>query len=100
MGIYINPTTMTKEAWLKEFALDCKDAQPLWESIPTPKSLADDDKFLPVVLIDNGNFSACGVAYCEREYKEFLAEDGRPKRVYVVEMKYLKQVSELGAYLK
>lgn len=60
MGIYINPRDMTKEQWLLE------------NGTPQPQPSihrAGDD--VAVVYIDNGGFTAAGVAYNQRELEAF-----------------------------
>lgn len=77
MGFYINPKDgSSKEDWLKahgtalsSFNLD------MWDH---------SGKQLPVCLVDNGFFTAAGIAYCPREAEEFMRPDGRPKQWYLV----------------
>jgi hypothetical protein len=100
MGAYVNPKTGTKEEWLEQHGLDCKDIVPDWAKIPSPGTRDDDKGMLPVVLIDNGNFTAAGIAYSDKEYREFLADDGRPRRVFLVALGLLKTVSNVGSYMR
>ena len=101
MGSYVNPRGMTKEAWLAEWGLECKDAPPAWSQIPIPRDINDDKAFLPVVLVDNGAFKACAIGYSEGEYAEFMnPADKRPKRVFVVELGKLKEASDIANWLK
>lgn len=78
MGYYINPPDMSKEKWLNKFAnfvgpIDEDEEIPKWEDI------AKDD-VLPVILVDNGRFTAAGVAYSEQEYKAFTDPDDKRSR--------------------
>lgn len=69
MGYYINPPTMAKEEWLanqSEF------------SYTAPKQYRD-EKHVAVVLVDNGMFTAAGIAYDQHELAAFAREDGRAK---------------------
>jgi hypothetical protein len=102
MGAYVNPKDKPKEGWLVENGVECNPPTPWAEIASVATSIGQDDHFLPVVLMDNGMFTAAGVAYSEREYKEFLdPNDMRPKRVFMVQLGKLKTVSrELPNYLK
>ena len=67
---------------------------PSWETI-----FATNER--PVVLLDNGMFKAAGVAYDEREYRDFTRDDDpRPRKVYTVSVEKLKEVSDLENWLK
>lgn len=81
MGYYINPEEMSKEEWLELFGepLDPTDRPCL------PQCHA-------VCLVDNGGFTAAGVAYSEDERKAFARPDGRRKRWYEVQDHYLISV--------
>jgi hypothetical protein len=89
MGAYINPTDQTKEAFLAEngkaFALTHT-----FKAVP--------EGFLPVVLIDNCAFTGAGIGFCETEWNELRAYDGRPKEGYLVEKQKLYPVSDLKDY--
>jgi hypothetical protein len=92
MGVYINPPEGTKELWLVDHG-DPVAIDHLFKDIPEDK--------LAVVLMDNGMFTAAGIAYNEREYNEFTAPDGRPKWVFLVSKKDLLEVTPgLKDYLK
>lgn len=69
MGIYINPPDREKEAFLFEHG------NPVFEpSWPPPADC------VLVCLVDNGAFSAAGVAYNEREFQAFMSPDSGPQR--------------------
>jgi len=68
---------------------------PEWKKI-----VSDYPDCLPVCLINNGPFSAAGVAYCEQEFEEFKVPDGRPRVWFLCEVKDLESVSPLKEYLK
>jgi len=101
MGCYVNPSTETKESWLEAHGLSIGDIAlaPAWSAIPTPVHANDTASMLPVILVDNGGFTAAAVCYSEREYREFLANDGRPKRVYIADVQSLKTVSDVEQWL-
>ena len=70
MGFYIDPQNRTKEVWLEMFGQEV--GSPEW---PPPKDM------IPVCLIDNGPFTAAGIAYCEQEFYKFLAPDSTPEEI-------------------
>lgn len=94
MGVYINPTNgQTKEQWLEENAIE----------LPYPPTIRDlDEKHSMVCLVNNWQFTAAGVAYDEVELREFLHDDGREKRWFMVDTEKLLDpaVSPLKEYLR
>jgi hypothetical protein len=80
MGMYINPTNgQTKEEWLKDNIVSDFDGRK--PEFPTGANTA----YLPVVLVDNFNFTALGVAFDEREFRLFNSpNDDREKHWYLV----------------
>ena len=93
MGCYVNPKDENKEAWLNVHGTVL--------SINSPFESYCKDNCLPVILVDNGLFTAAGVAYNEEEFKEFTSPmDFRPKRGYKVKIEDLKKVSDIEDYLK
>lgn len=88
MGLYINPPDMTKEEWLAKYAE---------EATPTDLALTTyplGDK-VPVVLVDNGWFTAAGVMYSVRELQEFLDPfDSRPKKCFLASKEELLKLPD------
>ena len=84
MGIYINPKIMTKEDWLRENCITMSQyAEPFDESKET----------LSVCLVDNGIFTAAGIAFSKRERDSFLdPSDRRPKLWFKVKTEKLLEV--------
>lgn len=79
MGLYIN-TKMDKEDWLIDNSVAMRIQAPKnWESVYR-------DKNLPVVLVDNGPFTAAAVCFSEEEMKAFLPSktDQRPRIWFIV----------------
>lgn len=78
MGLYINPPNMEKEQWLDE------NATPYGDDFEKVREVArNDDLVLPVVWINNGPFTAAGIAYDERELNSFQnGISGRPFRLF------------------
>lgn len=76
MGFYINPKGTSKEQFLKEKGV----------AVPRTFKWSDTPKgSLPVVLVDNGPFTAAAIGYCQREFEGFMdPNDRRPKQVYTV----------------
>ncbi len=93
MGAYVNPTGQTKEEWLKENGKQI-ERPILWEDVP--------DDHYPVILVDNGLFTAAAIAYSEKELLEFNnPADDRPKCYFIVSREKLLAVSsELLRYEK
>ncbi len=86
MGCYVNPTDgRTKEQWLRDHG----------KEITREAMLRDYDAFLaegkmPVVLVNNGIFTAAAVAYDKREATDFAnPNDSRPRNYYVVPIAYI-----------
>ncbi|KKK58325.1 hypothetical protein LCGC14_3045560 [marine sediment metagenome] len=76
MGYYINSPNKSKEEWLQEYGQ--VTTTPAW---PAPEGT------VPVCLIDNGAFTAAGIAYDEAEFNAFMAPDSgmqRPRTWYYV----------------
>lgn len=92
MGCYVNPKDESKEDWLNVHGT----VLPINASYETYCK----DDCLPVILVDNGMFTAAGVAYDEREFQDFTSPmDLRPKRGYKVKVEDLKKVSDIEDYL-
>ncbi len=54
------------------------------------------DGILPVVLMDNGPFTAAGVCYSKRELEAFTdSSDSRPKKYYLVKIEKLLLVTNM-----
>lgn len=89
MGYYVNPPNESKEDFLDREGMVIPPYPRLgWKDVP--------DGFLPVVLINNGPFTAAGIAYCEGELKAFTDPgDLRPKVIYLVKREKLIAVSDL-----
>lgn len=95
MGAYVNPKDgTTKEAFLAKYGTEVtREAVASW-------SYADLGE-LPVVLVDNGPFTAAGIAFCPQERDVFLRDGGgRPMRFYVVPTIALhKACADLSTYM-
>lgn len=96
MGYYVNPPGESKESFLRREGLRVpNDRKITWDSVPKG--------FLPVVLLDNGPFTAAGIAYCESELNVFTRlDDPRSRQVFMVKIDKLLPVSDhgLARYLK
>lgn len=75
MGFYINPQNCSKEDWLK--------ANAVAKYLTPPQKHRDGDNVV-VCLVDNGGFTAAGVAYDQTELETFALPDGRRKEWYMV----------------
>lgn len=83
MGIYLNPPKGDKSKWLRENG--------------TETTAADLAKFAdftgpnrPVVLVDNGVFTAAAVGFSAKETAYFLCDDDRPKEYFLVPVEKMK----------
>ena len=92
MGAYINPDNCEKEEWLN------KNAETISER--EFREFKFDNEKLPIVLINNGAFTAAGIAYCKKERDIFSHEDGRFKLYFSTDKEKLYEVSNLEIYLK
>jgi hypothetical protein len=88
MGIYINPENMEKEDYLEKFgtSLDTKELDNL------NNFLFEIENTLPVCLVNNGFFTAAGVAFDKREFQVFNnPEDIRLKKWYLMDIDKIKE---------
>lgn len=94
MGYYVNPRGETKEQFLRREGIMMPPDRLDWKDVPAG--------FLPVVLIDNGLFTAAGVAYDEAELKAFTRmDDRRPRQIFLVKIeKILQVVPDLASRLR
>ena len=77
MGCYVNPVGEEKESFLEREGLEVTLVSNLWMW----EELQDLRKnTLPVVLVDNGGFTAAAVAYCRAEYLRFVYSKDKEKR--------------------
>ena len=84
MGCYVNPKDMPKEDWLLLFGEPTVGPTPITET------------HVPVCLVDNGPFTAAGVAFNEREVQAFSYPDSRPKIWFKVSREDVRKVSDLA----
>jgi len=87
MGYYVNPTNESKESFLRrEGILAPQIPKTTWESVPKG--------FLPVALMNNGGFSAAGIAYCAKELETFTRlDDNRPRQIFMVKIEKIIPVA-------
>ena len=90
MAYYINPPSVSKEAWLKQYGKALTEA-PKWEDVPFDS--------LPVCLVENSMFSAAGIAYDRDEYEIFIKPDRRKKQWFIVTKELIIQVEPSIAHL-
>ena len=94
MAAYINPPKQSKEDWLKENAKSV--------TVEEAKKHSNYNDNLLVALADNGPFTAAGIAFDEREKKEWLYEleyEHRRITFYTASKTKLLEVSNLQTYL-
>ena len=84
MGLYINVPGHDKVEWLESNATEIT-----LDEFNDCEGLAD--TAIRVVAVDNGIFTAAGVAYDEREAKSFTDRgDDRPKRFFIAKKEAIK----------
>ena len=101
MGCYVNPENETKEAWLEREGRPATQDEiiAIREGRVVENFLAKG--VLPVVVVNNGLFTAAGVLYSDREAIAFSdPTDYRPKSYFVATLEKLRAVSPLDYYLK
>lgn len=85
MGYYVNVPGQPKEIWLELNKTSISFTPPIFENV------SSEDRI--VILVDNGMFTAAGVAYDKREYEDFTdPNDRRQKLYYTVPYSKLVQV--------
>jgi hypothetical protein len=88
MGYYINPKDgSSKESFLSKHGLQ----------VLAPKEGFDfSGENWPVCLVDNGAFTAAGIADCPEELDAFKYPDGRPKAWFLVPRVHLEPFCPLA----
>jgi hypothetical protein len=84
MGLYIDPPDMSKEDFLKKHGTQT--------TLDECKMLFVNGQYkqrLPVCLVNNGSFTAAGIADTAGELGAFAYPDGRPKKWYIVAKEHL-----------
>jgi hypothetical protein len=90
MGAYVNPSNESKEVFLKREGKIVSSVR--WEDLPK--------NVLPVVLMNNGFFTAAGIAFSKRELEAFTRpDDFRLRTFFLVSIDKLLEVSNLTDYL-
>lgn len=99
MGAYVNPRNESKEMWLTKYA-EIVDWKPGDAVFPFDSFTREGN--LPVILVDNGLFTAAGIGFDEREYKMMTdcTTDTRDKLLFSAPKDKLLEVSNLKDYLK
>lgn len=85
MGFYVNPPNCSKEAWLIGHGIEVPDRTLDWDAVPAG--------CLPVVLVDNGMFTAACIAYDPGELAVACdPSDRRRRTIFIAEIKDLVKV--------
>jgi hypothetical protein len=91
MGCYVNTEDGNKERWLEKNGI----------VVLPPIKLEDlPDTHLFVCLVDNGPFTAAGIAYDKDELDVFTRPDGRQRVWFMVSKEKLMDVSDVDRYLE
>lgn len=84
--LYINPRATTKEQWLTENATQVTEDRVKNFDFEAPA----DDAYYPCIWVDNGSFTAAGVAIDAAEQDRWFAtEDTRLKTYWLVKKEVL-----------
>ena len=89
MGFYINPPSTSKEVWLGQYGtlLHAAPASAIKESVK------ECDRQMAVCLVNNGMFTAAGIAFDDQELEAFKHPDGRRKLWFYVPINKLIEVT-------
>lgn len=99
MGAYINPAVGTKEGWLADKANATEIFAHEFNTISFAQADINGERL--VVLVDNGNFSAAGIMFSQKELEYWRNDSsGRLKKFYRVKTALLmdEKVSDLKRY--
>lgn len=94
---YINPTNCTKEEWLIQngVAITMAEARNYFKDCDGSVAV------LPVCLVDNGHFTAAGVAKDQFELDRWFGpNDYRPRRFYMVPVEALNEEAGLPGFIE
>lgn len=98
MGIYINPKNITKDEFLEQYGEQIFDSKnmKIEDILQTFTLFTDENNFRDYFLVrwvDNGEFTAAGIAYNAEELEALLytdMHDTRHFKWYIVLTKHLK----------
>lgn len=97
MGAYVNPVGMKSEDDKVVFLI--KHGKQVTREEASKFTDFDGDE-LPVVSLNNGFFLVCGIAFNDREVREFTSPtDCRPREFFMVPKDVLYENSNLERYL-
>lgn len=88
MRLYLNPTAMSKEQWLLTHGV-----RSTGEELVSSFQKMREEGFVPVVLVDNGAFTAGAIGYSFEETAEFCRPgDSRQKLFFKAPIAELKNI--------
>lgn len=91
MGFYIDPKDQTKEDFLRKHGIVCRNIIPTNNAALISNNAGElPEAYVIVCLMDNGDFTAAGIAYNQDELAAFKNPDGRPKQFWIVELRHLR----------
>lgn len=92
MGIYINPRTDDPHG--KRAMIAVRAARKL-SSLEMESHVPGQDDLYGVAVVDNGPFSAAGIAFDEREAHDFTCPvDPRPREYYLLHVDAIRELDE------
>ena len=92
MGLYLNPPGMSKEDWLRQHGIRAT-AKQMVDEYQTQKEKG----FVPIVLVDNGHFTAAGIGSNLDETRVFCdPKDPRHKLYFWAHLDHLRKIQDEG----
>ena len=90
MGLYLNPLDESKETWLHKHGM-LTTAKELTEEYDKLRS----EGMIPVILVNNGAFTAAGIGFDQRETSDFCDPmDHRRKLFYKAPIAELMKIED------
>jgi hypothetical protein len=86
MGFYINPHEQSKEEWLQEHAWAIADepfSRHYYKHVNMGAKRSGSD-LVQVCLVDNGQFTALAIAFCENELLAFNSPLDRRRKLFAL----------------
>jgi hypothetical protein len=95
VGFYIEtPIDLGKADWLLKAHPGEVTEWPARDRFDLSYEAAREQGIVPVVVVENGPYDACAIAYSEREWEEFISlTDPRPRRILLFPEALIRKLS-------